>query len=508
MARGRLPIAMGLVNMADLTDVHLSGLAAILHQEFRSHRRRFPHSPLVLLTPPDEIAGEIASTAAADIDVTVLNTPCHFEALARICHVVIMISRENTDFLHAPPAPWDRGDTHQVSAVEAAGGLEPDFTVQLIQLVPGLEGATGGYSLSRFGLEKTAFGWQVDSQSDDRAMRRTEDFNRDAAAAERSPPHGAAEVATLSPTDAPVDARGSLRALFATADALAKSYQARLNRVFLAVFLLAAAAAMLYGVFLTLAHGAPLLQQLLLAPYLLLLLIAYAVFYRARRGQIHDRFSEYRTFAEGIRVQRYWLACGIHCAAADHYLIRHPAKMQWIRLAMRLAIFLYPDHGATPAPNPQSAENALRQWIADQRLYYAQGFARSRTAERRARILVLTIFGLGGGATLLVLFQSELKAMAPYLSYISLLSFLCPSVAAGVVAFINKLGLQYRVEHYFRMLTLYSQVDRHMSSGMRGPSAAIAVVLGREALRENSEWVHFRLDRGVEEPASPFRRPL
>jgi hypothetical protein len=545
-ARAKLPIVIGLVTIGDLTNVDLNGLTTFFYDEFRSYRQRYPHSPFILLTLADEGSFRLASAAAAVFDILVLNyrscTPTAPEdpslrrssaespveesksgddarddarelgTLAHACHVLITVSLSGAEVVDATlqEPNSDSAHTARLSLISTVMDVEPDFRVEVIELL--FEGCPGkiNYSVSRFGAAGTAFDRSVTQQSSDLAMRRTDDFNRDAATAERRTfGRGVRRKAQLAPlwTENGDDRGTRLQELFDGADTLATRYQIKLRRAFQVIFLLAAAAAVFYGLFLILANGNARLQEHLLAPYLLLLLIAYTIFYLARRSEIHDRFVEYRALAEGIRVQLYWVACGVGKIAGEFYLVRHPFDVHWIRLAMRSATLKYSDAKNASPVCLDSAEKVLKHWISDQRQYYAQGLASGRRGARQARFLVRAIFGLGGCATLAVLFQSHLTAIAPFLRQISLVSFLCPSIAAAVVALVNKLGLEYQVQHYSRMLTIYSQAERYFAHGLRTSAKAIAIALGREALRESGNWMLFRRDRGIEEPSSPFRRP-
>jgi hypothetical protein len=527
----RLPILIGVESFGELGDIDADGLRAFFVQELSSKRQRYPNSPIVLVSSTAAHLMEILCAAATICGASVIESgmrPYRASAARNLrsaeqwvsgaagdgsmpvtdcCHVVITVRRSC--------ARADGGPVRSDRRRDLAGGiapnvtsvrLEPQFFVELIEVMLDSAAPTS-YIVTRTWTAGTEFEPAFGKQLSERAFRRTDAFNRDAAALLRSrDPVGACgdnapSVGGVKSTDpsAPV------QHVFAVANTLSNDYQARVTRAFQAIFVLASMAALLYGLFLIFGSSSALLQEWLLATYLLTLLAAYMVYYGAKRRDLHERFVEYRALAEGARVQIYWSACGIDRAVMDCYLVRHPPELYWIRLALRWITWAG-CQGAQTTPDSDSARAALRQWIDKEKSYYARSSVHSVRSQTCARVCVRVIFVLGGCATALVLLQSLLTPLAPFLKPINLVSFLCSSIAAALVALVYKLGVVYRAHHHSRMLALYAQAERYVNGGT--PSAAdIAVALGEATLRESEEWAMFRRDRRIDEPSSPFRRP-
>ena len=71
--------------------------------------------------------------------------------------------------------------------------------------------------------------------------------------------------------------------------------------------------------------------------FLATVIVAFVVDAVVARKRLQDRFQDYRALAEGLRVQFYWELAGIRESVYDHYLARQEGELDWIRNAMRAA---------------------------------------------------------------------------------------------------------------------------------------------------------------------------
>jgi hypothetical protein len=511
-AHSGLPIVIGVESFGALGVLDESRLRNFFENEFRSKRQLYPHSPLLLLIRAAAPLREIVGTAAAALDICIsVSGKCEADPLAACCHVVISVRRSGASGEGQATVgayPW-QGRAGGIGLNDDNIRLEPQVYLEFIEVLLDTAAGNAGHTVSRKWTPGVEFDSTLVPQLGDHTLRRTDDFNRDAAALMRRGDGLAGPAGSL---DLPCEVRFAgertqLRQIFAVADALSSAYQAKVTRAFQSIFVLATAAAVFYGIFLIFGSGNVQLQEWLLSLYLLTLLAAYGVYYRTKRDQLHDRFVEYRALAEGARVQFYWAACGLDQAAADCYFLRNPLELHWIRLALHWAAWAQGSQVETAQVDPDCVQRILLHWIGREKGYYGRSATRSVRAEARARVLVRVTFVLGGCATALVLLQSYLTPLAPLLKRISFVSFMCPSIAAALVALVHKLGVVYRAQHHSRMLALYGQAE--LCANHSAPTAAskIAIALGVAALRESEEWTVFRRDRRVDEPASPFRRP-
>ena len=480
-----LPIVIGLQSDGQFAGFDPWRLRDFLEAEFRARRERYPHSPFLLYIRAESVPRVIGSAAAAACDIPVLEPP--LGPLALFCHLLIDISvlaQPNAAVTASGAEPLE-GDLLE---------FEAEMKVEVIRVQLSDSSAQVRQQISRFGLDESPHDRLVHPKPDNRLMMRTDRFNRDATTRAAVPAVGGAFEFTIE-------------VLYARADALALVFQREIHRAFRVIFVLASAAALFYGLFTMVAGTGVELQRDMLFGYIVLIMVSYSVFVYARQRDLHSRFVEYRTLAEGLRVQHYWQACGITRAAAACYLIRQPLEYRWIRLALWRVAATNPPVATASGPDGSSAASALRGWIDEQEQYFAATHARSAWFESRLRYLVAGIFLTGLGASLLIMLAQYVHLSKPTQVHIGLVSFLCPALSAAIIALVTKLGLLYQASHYGRMQAVFDQARRRLRRHPSGATARIAIALGEEALLENESWAQSRRERGMDEPTSPFRRP-
>ncbi len=462
-----VPIIIGLQSRGDIAGVANPDLSRFLAVEFHARRERYPDSRFVLYIRAASGLAELARTAAAACDIAVAQAPPG--PLAALCHLLINVS--GAAAVSAGEAL--SGEASESDSIE----FEAELKVEVIHL----QVSAGHDHL-------------VHPEPENRLMSRTDRFNRDAQA--RLAIRGAAGTSELT-----------IDALYAQADALAVDFQRRIHNAFRLIFALACLAAVSYGGFLAAADSRAVLQDELLGSYVVLIVISYGVFLYARRLDLHGRFIEYRALAEGLKVQHYWRACGLPRPVAACYLIRQPLDYQWIRLALWHVAIAKPGPSRPSDSAGRSVHDVLQDWIDDQQQYFVRSQARSTRVAARMRYLVAGIFVFGVAASLAIMFSRHLSVTKPTQLRLSLVSFLCPGVSAAIVALVTKLGLLYQASHYGRMQAIFDQARRRLLHQPPEMATRIATALGEEALLENETWAQFRRERGMDEPASPLRRP-
>jgi hypothetical protein len=484
-APGGLPIVIGLESQGGNPAVDAWGLREFLEAEFRARRERYPHSPFVLHLRAGPTLSESARAAAEACGIAVLEPPDG--VLALFCHLLFHVALRG-----AADAEGELPDTGALDGTLIE--FDAETKVELIELTLHGPGSPPRQRNLRFGVAEPVREALHHPSPENPLMMRTDRFNRDAL---REAAAGAAAVG----------ADASMDAWQRQADALALFFQRKVHRAFRLIFVLASVGAVFYGCFLTVADNRVPLQDALLIAYVLLIIASYGIYLLARHRDLHARFVEYRTLAEGLRVQQYWHACGVARPVAAVYLIRQGLEYQWVRLALWRAAAEPPPHGAAAGPARASAASALQSWIDGQEEYFRRNQARSTRIESRVRYLVAGIFLAGVGASVLIMLAQHMPVTKANQLRVSLVSFLCPSVSAAIVALVAKLGLLYQAQHYGRMKAVFDQARRRLLHHPSGATARIATALGEEALLEIESWAQFRRERGMDEPASPFRRP-
>jgi hypothetical protein len=191
-----------------------------------------------------------------------------------------------------------------------------------------------------------------------------------------------------------------LRNIYATADQLAISLQSRLEATLVWSVILIATAVIAFSAYAHLVHGPA--SRWLLFLYLLLLAIADAVYlYATKSDELNlferrprwlpmrgrddqDRYQDYRTLCEGLRVQLYWRLAGMKRFASDHYFGQQKNEIEWIRKAVETwGLLAEPatQNGSTTLPSSKRLELVKEGWIVDQIKYYIKASYRERVKQ-------------------------------------------------------------------------------------------------------------------------------
>ena len=242
------------------------------------------------------------------------------------------------------------------------------------------------------------------------------------------------------------------------------------------------------------------------------LLLLYAIifagvfwwFYYARRGEHQERFLDYRALAEALRVAIYWKLAGIETPVAHEYPIKQPSELAWVRIVLRTYDMLHVLNER--APNAARDEKHLTSvrdlWIDGQRAYFKrQGDRHHRIAEmREAQSLVLLALSPIIGLTLMALLERHhLSALVHHLFIV--LMGLVAGLAAVIAGYVEKLAHNAHARQYDRMRMLFehalSLIDDKRYPPTREETLALHMELGREAMKENAEWVAIYRQRPI-----------
>ncbi|MGH8320008.1 MAG: hypothetical protein ACREUL_18890 [Steroidobacteraceae bacterium] len=286
----------------------------------------------------------------------------------------------------------------------------------------------------------------------------------------------------------------ALATAFAAADLYARHYQ-RLTKLVLRLTLLFAA--LLALIFELYAEVFP--WRALPAGYLAAFASLTAILLWQSRRDVQGRYLDYRALAEGLRVQFYWRLAGLHDSASSSYLRKQADELRWIREALRAAAALAPPQTAHP-------ELALKYWVGGQAAYYAD---RAHSQRKRLHLFERgsqAFMGAGLLATAtLVAFWYALESLPAWHHWIVVLMGFAPIGAALWETYAERLGLRTQVNQYVRFAGIFRRARRFADQLDRKPShhdrhhALIALLreLGREALMENGDWVLLHRERPI-----------
>ena len=303
-----------------------------------------------------------------------------------------------------------------------------------------------------------------------------------------------APVSSLSPGLADIDQ------VFCAADWLAVRYQKRVAWTLKAGHLFALLAAAGYLSYTDL-HSTPAIIALIL----LMMLAAVAVNLLAVRGAWHRKYLDYRTLAEGLRVQFYWAAAGVTSGnvtkfAHDNCLQMRDVELGWIRNVMRVA---GTECDVAPNLSPEGLAFARREWIGDAErgqlgYYRRRSLQRSRETELTRRIgrigIATTLFALVALLFVGPSLAAEWRTPIVYLMGIVLL-------LVGVrQSYATRRAESELIRQYEFMHRMFNNARRRIDAAdSDAERRRILKLLGDSALEEHAEWILIHRERGIDE---------
>ncbi|HVS76957.1 MAG TPA: hypothetical protein VHE11_08485 [Steroidobacteraceae bacterium] len=544
---GRLPIVIGVTGHRHLRDADLPGLRAHVRELFAQLRRRYPSTPLRILTAlaegADRLVAEVAIEEGHELLVPLPLEPEDYERdfpgsaaefhsiLRRVPpEQVFVLPRDAASGREQPSAHEQREKRYRAvgmflaqqshlllalwdgrTAASDAGTaavvrmkLEGPSGLPEAGLRP-LDAEDGGpvYHVHTPRAGETAAAtkepeWLFPEEDDESLFHtlcsRIERFNSEPLRHSMAEDLRQAAGALLPDIDSRSAGDRTLATSFAAADLYARHYQ-RLTRLVLRLTLLfAALLALMFEIY---AEVLP--WRALPAAYLATFASLTGILLWQSGRDVQGRYLDYRALAEGLRVQFYWRLAGLADSASSSYLRKQADELRWIREALRAAAALAPPQGAHP-------ELALEHWIGGQAAYYAdRAHSQGRRLHRFER--ASQIF-LGAGllaTTILVVFWNRLEALPLWHRWLVVLMGFAPIGAALWETYAERLGLRTQVNQYARFAGIFRRARRFAEHLERNPArhdrhhALIALLreLGREALMENGDWVLLLRERPI-----------
>jgi hypothetical protein len=545
---GRLPIVIGVTGHRHLRAADLPRHREQVRELFTNLRRRYPSTPLRIVTAlaegADRLVAEVALADGHEILVALPLEPADYEhdfpetaaefhsILQRVPPEEVFVLPRDDDSDAVRPTPpdqrekryravgmflaqqshlllalWDGRPTESTSGTAAVVRMKLDGPSGLPEagLRP-LDAEDGGpvYHIHALRAGEPAAHvaknpeWMFPQEGDEALFHtlcgRIERFNSEPLRRTLIASLPEAARALLPDIESRSAGGRSLAAAFAAADLLARHYQ-RITRVVLRLTLLfAALLALIFEIY---AEVLP--SRALPAAYLVAFASLTIILLWQGRRDVQGRYLDYRALAEGLRVQFYWRLAGLHDSASSSYLRKQADELRWIREALRAA-------AALPPPDTAHPELAVQHWVGGQADYYSDRARAHRERlhhiERRSR------FFLGAGlvaTALLVVFWDLLESLPAWHRWIVVLMGFAPIGAALWETYAERLGLRTQVNQYARFAGIFRRAGRFAERLERHPGrhdrhhALVALLreLGREALMENGDWVLLLRERPI-----------
>jgi hypothetical protein len=550
-ADGRLPIVIGVTGHRHLREADLPGYRARIIEFFERLQRRYPATPLrvisALAAGADRLVAQLALERGHELIVPLPLAPEDYER-----DFPDSVAEFRTILKRVPPQQvfvWPRSTAENGSRgcespvdrdrqYREVGAFTAEQSHILLALWDGVPNETSAgtaavvaLKLGRSGAGQAAAQTALDpddsgpvfhvhavrSGSDAQASRQAEwlfphdndaalfhtvcsridRFNSEAARKHIRSRVPQAAASLLPGIDAGPGGDRALATAFASADRLAAHYQRITHTVLRLTLLLAAVMALIFELY---AEVLPL--RIVPLGYLLCFALLTLILIWHRRRDAQGRYLDYRALAEGLRVQFYWRLAGLTDNASASYLRKQLDELRWIREALRAT-------GAAPPPSQARPELALKCWIQDQAAYYA---ARARLHERRLLRLELgarvsLAIGLLAASSLVVFWQL-LEQLATLHHWTVLIMGFAPIGAALWEAYGERSGARTQANQYARFAAIFQRAERFIARlelepatpARRQGERTLLRELGREALIENADWVLLLRDRPIALP--------
>ncbi len=344
-------------------------------------------------------------------------------------------------------------------------------------------------------------------QTYDRILKNTNRFNEDELEMrEELAPERNQSAGYLLPDAKKYENKSSatLVSRFTISDTLAVYFQKHTLRLLSVLFSFALLATIIFELYAYLMMDSPSLLLLFFAT----LVGAYGIYvYSAKKGY-QDKFQDYRTLAEGLRVQFYWQFVDLQHSAANYYLGDQHGELDWIRHALRIWALPFSEEAnkkilLTSGVEPERWSIILKEWVASQNAYFTRSSLRENAKVIRlnmwARICLMFGFSL---IAFNLFYQYFIGFTAlPTLLYISSVT----PIAAGLLyGYSEKRALADHVKQYERMENLFSRAQIHLEQLIADENydeaGRLVFDLGKEALKENGRWVITHRERPIEFP--------
>jgi hypothetical protein len=361
------------------------------------------------------------------------------------------------------------------------------------------------------GLKPLSCSWFTSSEEEPRTgemperhrriFAHTNEFSRDARRHEEQIHHEAWTL--IEEEEAKMHLPGGVRDIdhvFRVADWLAIHFQKRKMLVMRAEHILALLMGLMYIVYSDL-----LPLRVFIVAFVVFFLTAVLVHRRGNKGDWHRKYLDYRTLAEGLRVQFYWAAAGVTSGnvskfAHDNFLQMQDSDLGWIRNVMRVAGM---ECDVKPNTDPRGLDFVIRNWIGDEKdgqLGYfrrkgVEKLLRHRFTERLASVVMWVSFA---ALALFAVASNDIADLVrdPLVVLMGVL-LLITGIRQSYVFSIADSELIKQFEFMFRA---FSNARRRINmSEDEAERRRILKVLGDAALEEHAEWILMHRERTADE---------
>ena len=240
-------------------------------------------------------------------------------------------------------------------------------------------------------------------------------------------------------------------------------------------------------------------SKILVGAFAVVMAAAYAVTSVASRGMWHQKYLEYRTLAEGLRVQFYWAAAGVTSDdvtkfSHENFLQKQDIELGWIRNVMRVAGIAC---DVAPSRDPEGLKFVLEEWIGDERRRGQLKYFRSKAAQNIARSQAIDDLGKVISVGVVLLLVGSVFAPNDTLRTACFVVLGIVLLIIGVrEAYAFRVAEKEVIRQYEFMHRIFSNASKRLEIATDDAERRrILRVLGEAALNEHAEWILIHRER-------------
>jgi len=271
---------------------------------------------------------------------------------------------------------------------------------------------------------------------------------------------------------------------YAIADSLALYYRRLTVRTLKILFVVALLATGIFDLYLYFMIRTPIVLTIFFA----MLVFAYFLYHIAGRLKFQHKYLDYRALAEGLRVQLFWRLAGVDDSVADNYLSEQRSELDWIRHALRIWSVPRRKKGGTLASSPAPKGSGHWQTILKDWVsaQYSYFFRSSKREQNRLQTIHRwgNIFFLSGLGMAAFHAVYQFTVSDQPLMRLLYVGSIAPIIAGLLFGYAQKMALSDHAKQYERMGTLFARAKKSMETLLANGDVVEARDLVRDLGRE------------------------